>query len=151
MERDKFLVKATDIAEVSTAVICEDNVSREIYDGVFHCAVNCANIDHRWAIKAYNPSSKNRKKNKREKPLAIFMQDRFSDFETEDRTISQSSLRIWYEITLSSVQEYPKHFTVVLVYFTVRKITNLNMEGRGILEPHDLESHDLELMDTSDQ
>ncbi|KAF8947474.1 hypothetical protein BGZ46_005530, partial [Entomortierella lignicola] len=170
VERDKFLVEKTSIAKFGTAVICKDNVSREIFDGVFHCAENCANIDHRWAIRSYNPASKKCKK-KKEKPLAIFMQDKFSDFETKDRTISQNDLQIWYETTLCSVQKYSQHFTVVLVFFTVRTITKLNMKDmpqlilideecmstylsptfarRGILEPLDLDVS-YGPMDTSD-
>ncbi|KAF9358469.1 hypothetical protein BGX26_001689, partial [Mortierella sp. AD094] len=126
VERDKFLVEKTSIAKFGATVTCDDNVYRDIFEGVFYCAENCANTDHRWAIRSCPTSSKGKKR--KGKPLAIFMQDKFSDFETVDRTISRDKLQMWYERTLKSVRNYAPSFTVVLVFFTVRRITNLDMQ-----------------------
>ncbi|CAB4436218.1 unnamed protein product [Rhizophagus irregularis] len=117
-EKNKLLVKTTDIAEFSKSVLCKDGITRSLETAIFHCADECANIDHRWVLEASNG-----------KPLAIFMQDKYSDLDTNDPTVSGPEFEHWYKKTLKSVSSYSNDYDIVLVFFTVRRFTGSNLQN----------------------
>lgn len=112
-EKDVFLRKTTDIASLRTTVLCNDGISRDLTEGIYHCADGCALIDHRWALSSADSSAR---------PFAIFMQDKHSHLATMDQTINQAELQKWYKATMKSVQRYEETFNIVLVLFTVRRV-----------------------------
>jgi hypothetical protein len=116
-EKNKLLVKTTDIAEFKRSVLCKDEITRSLETAIFHCADECANIDHRWVLESASNG----------KPLAIFMQDKHSALDTNDPTVSGPELKSWYDTTLQSVSNYNSDYDIVLVFFTVRRFTGSNL------------------------
>ncbi|KAF9946160.1 hypothetical protein BGZ65_010014, partial [Modicella reniformis] len=117
-EKDMFLRTTTDTANFRTTVLCKDGISRQLTEGIYHCADGCALIDHRWALSSADSSGR---------PFAIFMQDKHSHLATMNPTINQNKLQEWYEATMHSVRRYKKKFNIVLVMFTVRRVTTQNL------------------------
>ncbi|KAI8345773.1 hypothetical protein B0O80DRAFT_520125 [Mortierella sp. GBAus27b] len=99
-------------------VLCSDNVRRNLRDGIFHCAENCANIDHRWVLESSDVK----------KPVAVFMQDKYSQIDTNDPTVGGPELERWYSNTLTSVRNYQAEYHVVLVFFTVRRVVQTDFK-----------------------
>ncbi|CAI2178094.1 8894_t:CDS:2 [Funneliformis geosporum] len=117
IEKNKLLVETTDIAEFNRLVLCDDDITRPLETAIFHCAEGCANIDHHWVLESAS----------NEKPLAIFMQDKHSEFDTNDPTVSGPELKRWYDKTLQSVSSYTYDYDILLVFFTVRRFTGSNL------------------------
>jgi hypothetical protein len=109
IEKERFLAQKNSVPALSTSVLCDDNVTRGLAEGIYRCAINNANVDHRWAIDSVSG-----------KPLAIFMQDKHSALETDDSKVSYQFLGNWYTQTLRSVGKYREYYDVVLVFFTNR-------------------------------
>ncbi|CAG8524717.1 4769_t:CDS:1, partial [Funneliformis caledonium] len=105
------------IAQFSKLVLCDDNITRPLESAIFHCADECANIDHRWAVESASDG----------KPFAIFMQDKYSKYDTMDPSVSGPTLLEWYNITLRSVSSYANDYEIILVFFTVRRFTGNNL------------------------
>jgi len=116
-EQEKFLVKTTDTAQFSKSVLCDDNITRPLETAIFHCADECANIDHRWAVESADG-----------KPLAIFMQDKHSKYDTVDPKVSGPTLLEWYNTTLQSVSSYANDYEIILIFFTVHRFTGSNLQ-----------------------
>ncbi|KAK3828337.1 MAG: hypothetical protein J3Q66DRAFT_322432 [Benniella sp.] len=114
IEKERFLKTKTDSATQRTTVLCQDGIARKLTEGIYHCATGCALIDHRWALSSSNNA---------EKPYAIFMQDKHSHLTTTNPTIEQNELQEWYTATMSAVRRYAKKYNIVLIIFTVRRVT----------------------------
>ncbi|CAG8634545.1 6059_t:CDS:2 [Paraglomus brasilianum] len=108
-EKERFLTLSKDTALFNTQVTCDDGITRDLMNGIYHHATNNANMDYRWAIDSVSG-----------KPLAIFMQDKHSLLETTNSEITYKELFKWYTTTLESVRRYRDHYDVVLVFFTNR-------------------------------
>ncbi|RUS14452.1 hypothetical protein BC937DRAFT_93803, partial [Endogone sp. FLAS-F59071] len=125
-EKERFLVKTTSTASYNKSILCDDGVTRDLSEGVYRCAINNANVDHRWTINSVSG-----------KPLAIFMQDRHSALETENPIVYYNDLNEWYKRTLRSVRKYNDYYDVVLVFFTnrpyVEDLPKLSNMGRLLL------------------
>ncbi|GES82061.1 hypothetical protein GLOIN_2v1805244 [Rhizophagus clarus] len=133
-ENEKFLVKTDDVASFDKSVLCDDNVTRSLEEGVFRCCQGNANIDHRWIL----DSADNGKK------LAIFSQIKYSERDVTTK-MSTPNIKDWYDITMKSVENYKNDYDVVLVLFTNRKCTGkINIETMPhllLIYPKNLEKY----------
>ncbi|CAG8732837.1 4748_t:CDS:1, partial [Acaulospora colombiana] len=100
-ESKKFLAKTDDVASFENSVLCDDNVTRSLEEGIFRCYQGNANIDHRWIF----DSADNGKK------LAIFSQIKYSERDVTT-TISTPEIKRWYEMTLESVKNYETEYDI---------------------------------------
>ncbi|CAG8502250.1 6908_t:CDS:2, partial [Acaulospora morrowiae] len=133
-ESKKFLVKTDDVASFDKSVLCDDNVTRSLEEGIFHCYQGNANIDYRWIL----DSADNGKK------LAIFSQIKYSE-RGVTTTMSTPDIKDWYDITMKSIGNYKNDYDVVLVLFTNRKCTGkINIETMPhllLIYPENLEKY----------
>ncbi|CAG8639550.1 5838_t:CDS:2, partial [Funneliformis caledonium] len=100
-ENKKFLVKTDDVASFDKSVLCDDNITRSLEEGIFRCYQGNANIDHRWFL----DSADNGKK------LAIFSQIKYSERGVTTK-MSTPDIKDWYDITMKSVENYKNDYDV---------------------------------------
>ncbi|GES74835.1 hypothetical protein GLOIN_2v1805244 [Rhizophagus clarus] len=133
-ENEKFLVKTDDVASFDKSVLCDDNVTRSLEEGVSRCCQGNANIDYRWIL----DSADNGKK------LAIFSQIKYSERDVTTK-MSTPNIKDWYDITMKSVENYKNDYDVVLVLFTNWKCTGkINIETMPhllLIYPKNLEKY----------
>ncbi|RIA91522.1 hypothetical protein C1645_821932 [Glomus cerebriforme] len=86
-EKNKLLVETMDIAEFKRSVLCKDEITHSLEMAIFHCADEYANIDHHLVLESTSNG----------KPLAIFIQDKYSDLNMNNSTISGPDLKRWVE------------------------------------------------------
>jgi hypothetical protein len=132
-ENEKFL-ETDDVASLDKSVLCDDNVTRSLEEGIFRCYQGNANIDHRWIL----DSADNGKK------LAIFSQIKYSERGATTK-MSTQDIKDWYDITIKSVENYKNDYDVILVLFTNRKCTGkINIETMPhllLIYPKNLEKY----------
>ncbi|ORZ02051.1 hypothetical protein BCR41DRAFT_375136 [Lobosporangium transversale] len=52
LRKKRLLANINDDAKSKLAVFCNNEAISKLVDRVFHCAENCANIDHRWVFQS---------------------------------------------------------------------------------------------------
>ncbi|CAG8635862.1 10024_t:CDS:2 [Funneliformis caledonium] len=133
-ENDKFLVETDDVASFDNSVLCDDNVTRSLEEGIFRCCQGNANIDHHWILDSAD----------NEKKLAIFSQIKYSERGVTTK-MSTPNIKDWYDITMKSVENYKNDYDVILVLFTNRKCTGkINIETMPhllLIYPKNLEKY----------
>lgn len=102
----RLLEETSDIASFSLddSVVCDDNVTRSLEEGIFRCCRGCANIDHCWILDSG-------------KKLAIFSQIKYSERDATT-TISTPAIKRSYDTTMASVENYKTEYDMILVLFT---------------------------------
>ena len=115
-------------------MLCDDNITHSLEEGIFRCYQGNANIDHCWFL----DSADNGKK------LAIFSQIKYSERDVTTK-MSTPDIKDWYDITMKSVENYKNDYDVVLVLFTNRKCTGkINIETMPhllLIYPKNLEKY----------
>jgi hypothetical protein len=111
-ESHKFLKKLSDIALVSSKILCKDAFDYEIYDGLFVCETGNALIDFRVFFKSATNT----------KPIALFFQVKHSEWEVEASKITFKSLSSWYQNCDSSLAAFGVNFRLGFVVVTNRLV-----------------------------